>query len=840
MHYYHLTPEQTLIHLKTSKNGLRETEAYQRLKKYGLNQLHLEKKISPFRIFFQQFNNALVLILFIAAVVSITISSLIDAVLIITILLANAIFGFVQDYKAEKAIEALKNLSAVKAIVIRKKKKIIDATHLVPGDVIELKEGDIVPADCRIISEKLLQVDESMLTGESAPVSKTEKAILNTVSVADRINMLFAQTSVVRGKCIAVVTTTSLKTEVGKIAKQIAGIEKQTMFQKELSAFSRQLGIIIIGIIAVVAALQFSFINNAASVFITAVSLAVAAIPEGLPAVVTLTFAFGTRRMLKKNVLIRKLPVVESLGAVEVICADKTGTMTQNRMTVTQMYFNGKQGKPSRRHELLLRIGYFCSNVEKQGNKYIGDPTEVALVRAAASVVKDDMKRLDEVPFSSDRKMMSVVTKSINKGDGNRYVYTKGAPEVILSKCTRIFLNDRVIKLTPRHKKQILHVNEQMAADGLRVLGFAYKHYEKGDYESKLVFTGLQGMQDQPRPGVKHAIDICRKAGIKVIMITGDHALTAKSVADQIGLSHKTITGDQLKQMSDKELEESNVDVFARVDPSDKVRIVKALQKKYKVAMTGDGVNDAPALAMADVGVAVNSGTEVAKESADMVILDNHFATIVEGVREGRTVFDNIQKFVNYLLSSNFAEVGVVLIASIFGLLPITAVQILWINLLTDALPALALGIDPTSSGTMKRKPRKTHILDHQLLITIAVIGSSITIVLLAIFLNAIPQGIVYAQTMVFTGFVVYEMTRILVIRQRESLTLTSNTWLLAAILSSLLLQLAVLYTPLATFFNVVPLDINSWLILLAGAAIVAGVGVGFNKVLKDKSFITY
>ncbi|MAG50394.1 haloacid dehalogenase [archaeon] len=867
MEYYQQGIKEVVNNLKSSFNGLKEKDAKQRLKKYGYNEIEEKNKISILKIFLSQFTDFLIIILILAAIISFAVgffpgqpSHNVDAILILSIVFLNGIFGFIQDYKAEKSIHALKKLAAPMALVIRNgKEQEIEAKNLVSGDIVLVNQGDQIPADLRLIEGKDLEVDESVLTGESTGVAKKACFYKNGIPLADRKNILYMNTNVIRGKAKTIVVNTGMQTEVGKIAYQISKAkERLTPFQIEINKAGKKIGLIILSIIVFIAFVQFlartlSFVE----IFLTSISLAVAAIPEGLPAVVTLALAFGTRNMLKKKTLVRKLPVVEGLGSVNVVCTDKTGTLTENRMTVRKLYFDKRlidvTGRgydikggfyeneklvSSERFDPLLLSGLLCNNtalgMDKEGKeKYLGDPTEIALWISAkkAKISEKGFKRVDEIPFSSERKIMTAVYTK----DGERTAYMKGALEVVLGKCDRIYESGDVKVLTKNRKKEILKIQEKMAGRALRVLAFAHKPTKKGDdIEEKMIFLGLQGMIDPPRKEVRRAIRICKKAGIRVVMITGDHKVTAQAIAREVGIGNGTIEGKDLDKISPSDLRKKveEASIFARVSPAHKVRILKALQSNGDiVAMTGDGINDAPALKNADVGIAMNiRGTDVARQTSDMILLDDNFATITKAIKEGRTIFDNIKKFVNYLLTSNFAEVFVVFFASLAGYLPITAVQLLWINLLTDGAPALALGVDKSAPGIMKRKPRgkKDGVLNKRLMYMIGAIGIKMTLILLIIFFIGLTKGIDVARTMVFTGIVLYEFVRIWVIRKQEKLKFFSNKWLILALGVSILLQLTVVYSPLNKFFGVVPLGIFGWGVILIGV----GVGWGLAMII--------
>ncbi len=862
--WHSLKLKEVFDRLGTNQAGLTQKEVEGRVLEYGTNEIQVGKKTSPLRIFAEQFKSFLVIILIMAAVVSYLIGifpgqepRVVDSLLILLIVLANGIFGFLQNYKAEKSIEALRKLVAPKAKVVRDGLvQEIASRDVVRGDIVLIEEGDEVPADARLIESKDLAIDESSLTGESESVKKEAKVLEEDIPLVERRNLLFMTTVAVRGKGKAVVVETGMNTEVGKIAAEIRETkERPTSFQLELNALGKKITYGVIGIIAFILLVQF-LIGTAdfVTIFLTAIALAVASIPEGLPAVVTIALALGTKRMIKRNSLVKKLPVVESLGSVDTICTDKTGTLTEGLMTVRKLYFDGEivdvtgvgysldgdfliNGKKIDAEKVspLLNCGLLCNNAvvgkdENQKKKYIGDPTEIALLVSArkASLKPDEYVRVDEIPFSSERKKMTTV----HKKDKELLVFTKGAPEVILERCSLILEDGKVRRLTKGDKEIIASRNRDLAKDALRVLAFAHKvlseeeEKKKEKIEDDFIFLGLQGMIDAPRRGVRKAVEACRRAGIRVVMITGDNKITAQAIAKEIGIGSNILEGKDLDRISNEQLRAriKDVDIFARVSPMHKVGILKALQEnKHVVAMTGDGVNDAPALKSADVGVSMGiRGTDVAKQTSDMVLLDDNFATIVDAVRNGRTIFDNIRNFVRYLLTTNFAEVLVVFFASLFGYLPIMPVQLLWINFLTDGLPALALGVDPTRKGTMQRKPRKKAegIMNRKSIYWIMAIGAELTVVLLAIFFIGLKNGLATARTMVFTGFVLYEFVKLSVIRYQQQLSWFSNKWLVLATSGCIALQLAILYTPLNRLFHVVPLGLFEWFILLLGAGL--------------------
>ncbi|MBT5740117.1 calcium-translocating P-type ATPase, SERCA-type [Candidatus Woesearchaeota archaeon] len=846
MEYYTQSADKILTLLKTSSKGISKDEAEQRVHKYGLNEVQAEKLTSPFKILLEQFTSPLVWILIVAFIISLFLHETVDAVVILLIILLNAILGFVQEYRAEQSIEALKKMASPKAIVLRDGQQMkIDSKYVVPGDILVLETGEKVPADARLIEIHQLQTQEATLTGESLPNVKDLNTLPTKTPLADRKNMVYATTIITEGRGFAVVASTGMNSEVGKIATLIKQAHpKLTPLQKKLRDLGKYLTIAVV-IVAIVVFLAGLLSGKTISVMIlTAIALAVAAIPEGLPAVITISLALGVQRMVKRNALVRKLPSVETLGSVTVICTDKTGTLTHNEMTVTKLYaneteytitgagysregiflINKKQAKTEPLQK-LLEIGILCNDAQFSPDKsVIGDPTEAALIVSAEKAgVKPTTKRANEIPFTSERKMMTTF-HSINK---EIYSYTKGAPDIILEQCSKQLVNGKVYRITREDRKKILDQNEKFAKQALRVLAFAYnKNKGKADAEKQMVFVGLQAMIDPPREEAKDAIKRCHEAGINVIMITGDHLTTAQAIAKELNIEGEAITGQDLDQIKNLNKRINKIGIFARVNPEHKLRIVGALKKAHHVvAMTGDGVNDAPALKKADIGIAMGkSGTDVAREAADMILTDDNFTSIVNAVEEGRGIFDNIRKFVNYLLSSNLGEITVILLASLFLLpLPLTAIQILWVNLITDGLPATALSLDPHSKGIMKRKPRspRESILPKQLRWDIIGFGVLMGVACLVLFWLYQGSGIMKAQTMVFTGLVMFELVRLGTIRGKYKLGWFSNKWLVAAVVSSIVLHLLTIYTPLNKVFNTTALAAVDWLFLLVGAVIV-------------------
>ncbi|MFB6191123.1 MAG: cation-translocating P-type ATPase [Candidatus Nanohaloarchaea archaeon] len=889
MDWHSKTPEDTFSELDSSESGLDQEDARKRLEEQGPNEITDGEGVSPAKIFVDQFRDFLIYLLIGAALLSLGIGFLpghepeyVDAALISLILVGNGIFGFIQDYKAEKSIEALKELATPNATVKRGgQKREVDSTGVVPGDVIFLEQGDAVPADARIIEEQNLETDESSLTGESTSVSKDPEALPEDAPLAERADMVYMNTTVVKGRATAVVVETGMDTQVGGIATEIQEAdEKKTPFQQEVDELGKNIGYGITAVILVVGLLQFMFTSaEPVSVLLVAITLAVAAVPEGLPAVVTLTLALGSKKMLEKDALVRRLPVVESLGSVDVIVTDKTGTLTEDTMTVEKLYFSGETFDVTGRgtetsgkfekdgHETdpdylspLLECGLVCNNAEEapagEEKDFYGDPTEIALlVSAKKAGLESNIDRVNSVPFSSDRKRMTVVTSK-------NQAFMKGAPEVVLERCDRVLVDGEEKELTDEMRHDILEKNSEFARDALRVLGFARKEVEDSGadpekLESDMVFLGLQGMIDPPREEVREAVEDCRNAGIRVVMATGDNVETARAIGKEIGFDPEgAMTGEEVEELGDEELQErvKDVEVFARVSPEHKVRILEALKANgHNVAMTGDGVNDAPALKNSDVGIAMGErGTDVAKQSSDMVLQDDNFVTIRDAIAEGRGIFDNIRKFVNYLLSANAGEVFVVFLGVLAGsfLFPgifssnsealiLTPVMLLWINLVTDGLPALALGTDPKSEGIMERKPRgkEEPVINRRMMASIFGMGALMAVAGLPLFFHAVTgPGLVVAQTLLFTFLVAVEMVRIQTIRSRYGQSVLSNNWLVAALASSLILQLLVLYTPLKDYFGTFAVGAQGWTWIAAAVLGFIGLTYGIAR-LFDRVF---
>lgn len=833
MDWHALSVKEVIEKLDSSEQGLKREQIEERLKQYGENKLIKIRKFNALKVFINQFKSFFIIILIFAAILSIIMGSFIDSIVIFSILLINAGLGFFQEYKAEKAIEDLKKMMIPEAKVLREDRIVkISSEKIVPGDILILREGDSVMADARILSTGGLKVIEASLTGESFPETKNSKILAVSISLADRINMVYQGTQVVVGDCRAIVVNTGMSTELGKISGLVQEVNpEENPFKKKLDSFAKKLGIFILGLcVLLFVVLILDKINISQSILVT-ISLAISAIPEGMPAVISLCLAFATRRLLKNKVLVRKLSASETLGRVSVICTDKTGTLTEEKMNVSEIYANNEMN-PDKNKEMLLKIGVLCNKAiyekDKKGDYFIGDPTEVALIISAKNnfldkkVLTEKEPKVKEFSFNSERKMMSIIRKSENKFIS----YVKGAPEKIIERCSFELINGKIIKLDNKKKQFLVKVYENMARQGLRVLGFAYrdlpifnKEISCETAEDHLVFVGFQGMIDPPRKEVKNSIELCKQAGIKVIMLTGDSKLTAEAVAKEIGLYGKSIEAKELEKMSDKELykEIDNVVVFSRISPEDKLRIINILKQKNEiVAMTGDGVNDAPALKRADIGVAMGiRGSDVARDSSEIVLLDDNFSSIVEGVKEGRRIYDNIKKFVKLFLSVNFAEVFLVLIVMLIWknpeLLPLLPLQILWINLITDSLPALALSVEPIEEHVMKRKPSREGILKD-------ITGFILVVGLLALIVDFLffywnISDMDKARTMVVTASVIFQMFVVFNCKSRKSIfKYSKNKWLIYAVSLSIGLHLLVLYTPLNSLFSFVFLSVGDWL----------------------------
>ncbi len=799
----------------------------------------------------------------------------IDSIAIGAIVFLNAIIGFIQEYSAERSLEALKKLTKPTSRVIREGKlHKVSSDYIVPGDLVVLEAGDLVPADGRIINEIQLTTQEAALTGESMPIAKrVEKLTEKELSIADRSNMVFMGTIVVKGKGQIIVTSTALHTELGSIASLLqAEKRKKTPLQIQLEQLGHRLVTICFGIVAIIFSLGLWRGSNFISMVLTALSLAVAAVPEGLPAVMTIALAIGMRKMAKRKVLIRRLPSVETLGRTTVICSDKTGTLTQNQMTVRSIWankkiitvtgvgyepkgsfeFNNKTIKPTEFPELMLalKIGILCNSahLEQKNNSWyiIGDPTEGALITAAgkAELEKKSLEikipLIKEIPFDSERKRMSMVRNKSNE----RFVFVKGSPEVILNLSKYILIDGNNVLLTNEYKTEIKTSNKKLAIQALRVLALAYRKIDPNEtidetVENNLIFVGLTGMMDPPRLQVKEAIERCKTAGIKTVMITGDQKETAFTIASELGLANnysQVITGTEIEHMDENTLKNrvQELTVYARASPKHKLRIVQAFKSRGEiVAMTGDGVNDAPSIKAADIGIAMGiTGTEVAKEASDMIILDDNFATIVNAVEEGRGIYDNIVKFINYLLSSNIAELMIIFIGTFFGFLDLEGnpyisllpIQLLWINLVTDGFPAIALGVDPANPQIMLHPPKKASepILSFYFVLKLFSIAFVIAVGAIGACHYGLRTSARLGHTMTFSTLVVLELIRVHMVRSQYHIRFFSNPWLIIALIISFALQLIVIYTPLLqTIFRTTFLGVVEWGVILAVVIVV-------------------
>jgi len=918
--WYNLNVAEVTKSFDSKAEGLTADEAKKRLAQYGPNELREEKKkISVWALVAEQFKSTLIIILMAAVVISVGLGivsyepgtglpeEITDAIVIFAIVIACVALGVIEGYRSEKAMEALKKMAALTATVIRGGADLeIPARDVVPGDIVVLTTGDRIPADLRLIEAFNLRTDEASLTGESTPVEKVTQVIEGAeVAIGDRKNMVYSGTTVTYGRGKGIAVATGMQTEFGRIATMLQEVEEgKTPLEKNLDRVGRWLGYACLGVVAIVVGLVLvrTLISSGAitgdvilQMFIWGVSLAVAAVPEALAAVVVVSLSLGVRRMVKRHALIRRLSAVETLGCTTVICSDKTGTLTQDQMTVRQIYVGGRLinvtgvgYEPKGQFQLngkaldvsqdtavqtLMRINTLCNDarlVSVDGVWDIkGDPTEGALVVVSAKAgllqeeANDKFPRIDEIPFSSERKRMTTIH---NTPEG-RIAYSKGAPEVILDSCSYVLTDRRERPLAEKDRVQVLDTARQMAGEALRVLGMAYKKLSeipacKEDSEAGMVFVGLAGMIDPPREEAKEAIRLCDKAGIKSVMITGDHKLTAMAVAKELGILKKgiSLTGAELDRLTDEEFENSveDIEVYARVSPAHKLRVIEAFDKKGEiVAMTGDGVNDAPALKKADIGVAMGiTGTDVSKEAAAMVLTDDNFASIVAAVEEGRGIFQNIKKYLIFLLSCNVGEVLVMFVAGVMGMpLPLLAIHLLWVNLTTDGLPALALSVDPSDPDIMEQPPRdpKSSIFSKNMLITIGAIGVAMAATMIPMFIwKVTSEGgswrdpynplIPEAQTMVLCTMVLFELFTVLACRSEIhsffKLGPLSNKWLIYANITSLALLMGVLYIPaLNGPFHVVHMGAEDWIwivpVSLSGFVVVEIVKLVYRRIGK-------
>lgn len=874
--WFNKTTEDVLNLLNSNlDNGLSSDQVLEHKSKYGLNKFTTKKPKTKLQMFFSQLNDMMIYILLVAAVLSAVVGETSDSIIILIVILINAIVGMIQEAKAEKALDALKELSTPKALVKRDGVIVeIPSEDVVPGDIVIIDAGRYIPCDIRLIESANLKIEESALTGESVPVDKDANITIENEEIAlgDQKNMVFMSTLATYGRGIGIAVATGMDTEIGKIAKMLDTDEsEQTPLQKKLEQLGKYLGFAAIAISIIMFVVGILQNRDILDMFITSISLAVAAIPEGLPAIVTIVLAIGVQKMIKQNAIIRKLPAVETLGSVNVICSDKTGTLTQNKMTVTKFYCNNNLNDIENLNmddpveKLLIENLVLCNDATSSEDSKTGDPTEIALLDIGTkyNLTKLDANknhpRVGEIPFDSDRKLMS----TINKFSNESFVLTKGAIDNLLNLCTKIYLNNEIKDLTTELKDSILKASYKMSDDALRVLGAAYKTVEdssnlkENDVERDLIFIGLVGMIDPPRLEVKDSIEICKNSGIKTIMITGDHKNTAFAIAKDLNIatdSSQVISGAELDKISDEELANSidNLRVFARVSPEHKVKIVKAIKSKDNiVSMTGDGVNDAPSLKAADIGVAMGiTGTDVAKGAADMVLTDDNFSTIVSAIKEGRNIFNNIKKSVIFLISCNAGEIVSLFLAILLGwAAPLSATHILWVNLITDTFPALALGVDPGDKDVMNKHPRNAKdSLFKGSIFTLIFNGFLIGLLTLIAFvygakvyggsdiaLSNIPDKIlIHAQTLAFTVLSSTQLAHSLNMRNESksifSIGVFSNKYLISSIILGLLLQfLVITIPPIATLFGVYKLTLNDWIFVL----LISLVPIIINEILK-------
>ncbi|WP_036728388.1 calcium-translocating P-type ATPase, PMCA-type [Peptoniphilus mikwangii] len=882
MQWYNKLSEEVFEELDTSEEGLSEEQVLERFIEFGKNELEKEEKKPFIKKLADQFLDPMIIILICAGLVSAYFKEVVDSIIIVAIVVVNATLSIYQEGKAEEAIAALQKMSSPKAKVVRNGKSIeVDSAELVPGDYVILETGDIVPADLRLVDSKNLKIDESSLTGESVPVEKNAKEIYKSkMEIGDRANMAYSSTIVSYGRGAGVVVETGIKTEIGQIATSIQTVDReQTPLQKKLAGLSKTLGILVVAICILVLLVGLLYKHDFLTMFMTSISLAVAAVPEGLPAIVTIVLSIGMGKMAEKNAIVKKLLAVETLGTTTVICSDKTGTLTQNEMTVVKAFIDSKtieiagtgylpKGEITysgqnillddfKDLKLLATIAALTNDArlnitENDEASIIGDPTEGALLTFAEKVgysvdeLNNKYSRDAEIPFDSDRKMMSTIHSGYT--ENKAISFTKGAPDIVLSNCKYYLDNGEIKELTNEAKDTIMSVNSRFARSALRVLAYAYREFDQipsvltsENVEREMIFVGLTGMIDPARPEVIQAISECKDAGIIPVMITGDYLETGLAIAIELGIAKdktQAIMGRELNDMTDEQIREivKEKRVFTRVSPENKVQIVRALKENGHIAaMTGDGVNDAPAIKRADIGIAMGiTGTDVAKNTADVILTDDNFATIVNAVEEGRIIYSNIKKFVGFLLSCNIGEVLIVLISIILNLpVPLIPIQLLWLNLVTDSFPALALGVENADAKIMQEPPRDPNesILDKELKITVLVQSIAITISTLGAYMIGLKWfgkegiGLEYARTMAFATLILSELLRSYSARSIKNTLLSigifSNRKLVSATAFSLMLMLLVMYIPgIRELFKLESIGIREWVVVLVASVI--------------------
>jgi Ca2+-transporting ATPase len=858
--YHAITKEDVMKEFSSNINGISEAEANLRLEQYGKNIIDDSSEINLLKIFLQQFNSILVYVLIASCIISVAIAHYIDAGIIFAIVFIDGIIGFIQQYKAEKAINELKKIFVHYSRVLRNgKMRKIKSDELVPGDILVLSGGDKINADCRIASCDSLEVNEAVLTGESFPVEKEEIKLKEDTVLAERKNMLYSGTSIVKGNCKCLVVSTGMNTEFGKIASLIKKLEpEETLMQRKLNKFATHITILTLALSFLIVLFGLYFGMDKYEILLTAVALAISAIPEGLPAVITIGLAIGAGKMAKSNVIIRRLAAAESLGSVTIICSDKTGTITEEKMKVKKIFADNKilekrddflffknnkvnLDDEKEMHD-LIKTSVLCNNARfevkekldgKITEKYdiIGDPTESALVLSALDlgmnkkILTEEEPRIKEFSFSAQRKIMSI----IRGNERSKKIYSKGASNVILDLCSFELLNGEIKKLTSERKKELLKISEKIESEALRVLGFAFRNINKNEKnpETGLIFLGFIGMQDIPRKEVKSAIESCKKAGIKIKMITGDSVATAREIAKQVGIDGKIVSGAELEKMPDEALirDIENISIFARTSPEQKLRIVEILKLNGEnVAITGDGVNDTLALKKADIGIAMGiKGTDAAREVSDMILADDNFASIVKAIEEGRIIYDNTKKITKFLIAVNFSELLLIAVAILMQLpLPLLPIQILWMNLITDSIPALAL-IKEKGEDVMSYPPKKEDSVLNGMIKFIIIAGIIMFAAELAIFLFTLKDNFVVEEirSIVLTFSILFQLFFVYTCRSNKSLLkigIFSNKYLNYAVFASIAIHLFVVYSPLNVLFEIAPLKIIDWGIIIPSA----------------------